>query len=443
MTNPSETVRDDESEQTPAEKPLPDADSRPDSPVYEDAGADQDEDPGAEPALEDAPQAIAADSEPEPEKSPEPASPLPPRADPEPAPRSGGGFFPTMLGGLVAAGLGAGAVFYLFPEGWKPAATDPAAQVRAEDQAQALKDQAARIASLGDQVASLQQTQGGSEPVTAGIAALSDELGARMSAVEEIASSARAAAEALAQRIDGVEARMVSLEQRPPESAAAPPELDSFGREIADLRRMVEEQRAASSATQADIAAAAQATEERLAAARAEADQIAAAAEETARKAKGRAALTYLQASLESGASLAPALADLAAAGVTVPADLSASADAVPSLADLQSAFPDAARAGLSASLRVQQGDGTLDRFAAFLKAQTGARSLTPQQGGDANAVLSRAEAAVRAGDVPAALAELQGLPPEGQQAMAGWMALAQKRLAALTAAATIGQALE
>ena len=63
-----------------------------------------------------------------------------------------------------------------------------------------------------------------------------------------------------------------------------------------------------------------------------------------------------------------------------------------------------------------------------FLKAQTGARSVAPREGDDPDAVLSRANASVEAGDIAAALDEIQALPENARQvpAMAEWLAGAQ-----------------
>ncbi|CAM5310654.1 hypothetical protein FALB51S_00807 [Frigidibacter albus] len=128
-------------------------------------------------------------------------------------------------------------------------------------------------------------------------------------------------------------------------------------------------------------------------------------------------------------------LADLTAAGLTVPEPLSALPGGVPTLGSLQDSFPEAARKALAASLPVTAGTGTWDRVGAFLQAQTGARSLAPREGTDPDAVLSRAEAALTAGDLQGALAELEGLPAEGRAATAAWEAQAAARIAATGAA--------
>ena len=121
-----------------------------------------------------------------------------------------------------------------------------------------------------------------------------------------------------------------------------------------------------------------------------------------------------------------------------VPPDLEAVADGAPTLAALQSEYPDAARAVLAASSQVPDSASTTERFTAFLKRQTNARSLTPKTGEDTDAVLSRAEAFLRNGDLTGSLDELQALPEAAQEIMADWLSSANKRAAAIAAYAEI-----
>ena len=73
-------------------------------------------------------------------------------------------------------------------------------------------------------------------------------------------------------------------------------------------------------------------------------------------------------------------------------------------------------------------------RLAAFVRRQTNARSLSPQEGDDADAVLSRAEAALRDGDLGAALAELEALPDAAKPALSDWISAAEERRDAVSA---------
>ena len=57
-----------------------------------------------------------------------------------------------------------------------------------------------------------------------------------------------------------------------------------------------------------------------------------------------------------------------------------------------------------------------------FLQNQLGMRSVSPRQGNDPDAVLSRAEAAIEAGQVAETLTILTALPPAAHTSMASWI---------------------
>ena len=68
---------------------------------------------------------------------------------------------------------------------------------------------------------------------------------------------------------------------------------------------------------------------------------------------------------------------------------------------------------------------------------------MTPKEGDDPDAVLSRAEAAVAAGKLQDALNELAALPEAARSALSSWEAAANARVAAMTAAADLAQSLQ
>ncbi|MFV2003443.1 MAG: COG4223 family protein, partial [Paracoccaceae bacterium] len=129
----------------------------------------------------------------------------------------------------------------------------------------------------------------------------------------------------------------------------------------------------------------------------------------------------------------------LRGAGIEVPAPLATlGVDGVATLADLQTTYPEAARGALNAAVRADVAAGRTGRLAGFLRTQLGTRSLEPREGDDADAVLSRAEAALVAGDLAAALGELQGLPEAGSASIAAWVARAGARQQALNSVAAL-----
>ena len=69
-------------------------------------------------------------------------------------------------------------------------------------------------------------------------------------------------------------------------------------------------------------------------------------------------------------------------------------------------------------------------------------RSVAPREGDDPDAVLSRAEAAIKSGDLETTLTELDTLPEDAQAVIADWRAEADARVAARAAADALAQRL-
>lgn len=298
------------------------------------------------------------------------------------------GFAPLLLGGMIAAALGAGATYYAAR--YSAPATDGSGVAALSDR---LTAQDAQIATLTETLAALPGPSG------------SDEATAQ--ALEDIT----ARQQALEASLKDLSARIERIENTPVGTAGG---------------------------TALDVAAATEAATKAARLAEEEAAKLKAEAEAATRRATLVAATGQLAAALETGTALQPALDLLAQSGVTIPAGLADVAQGAPTLRALRDTFPPAARDALALSLR-ETADGSLwSRFSAFVRSQTGARSLTPVAGTDPDAILSRAEAALTAGDLAAALTEIAGLPPEGQARMAEWAGLAGKRLAALSAMATL-----
>ena len=145
-----------------------------------------------------------------------------------------------------------------------------------------------------------------------------------------------------------------------------------------------------------------------------------------------------ISAALDSGAPYGSALKALE--GASLPEVLVANVAGLPSLKSLQDSFPEAARLALDAALKDQMGSSWTERVTAFLRTQVGARSLTPREGDDPDAVLSRAQSHLAAGDVGAALAELDKLSDVAKTAIAGWRIGADLRQSAIAALGTLMQ---
>ncbi|MBB4021652.1 MULTISPECIES: COG4223 family protein [Actibacterium] len=349
----------------------------------------------------------------EPEPTEEPVAPM----APPPARRGRVGFWGTLLGGVLAAVIGFGAAQFAGPLDL------PFLNNRADTgMAETLAGQQERLTALSAEVSRLSDAVAAAESRDRG-AELSDRIAGLETSLTDQIEALKTEFGGVRDELAGFETRLTTLEKRPvAETGDISGAVAAYERELDAMRSELVAQRAQNAELAAGITAAAES-------ASAEID----AAAQRAHELEERGAMMRILASLETGGGFAPALDVLS--GRDVPAALSAAADGVPTIAALKEQFAEPARAALDASLRVEAGDNPGDRLSAFLRAQVGARSLTPREGNDPDAILSRAEAAVAEGRLQDALAEIAALPDEGQAEMAGWVADAKTRIEAVAAA--------
>jgi hypothetical protein len=229
-------------------------------------------------------------------------------------------------------------------------------------------------------------------------------------------------------QIAALELRLAALESKPMPAGTDSAALDQLRAEVAAIK--TNGVAVMSAQVQADLDSKVQATEAKLTA-------IEQSAQAQAAATLTRAALGQIAAALDSGAPYPSAIAALAGADIAVVLTDNASAG-LPSLQALQASFPDSARTALEAALRANMGESWSERVGNFLRTQVGVRSLTPRDGPDPDAILSRAEAALTAGDVAQALAEIATLPTPAQDALSAWRVQAQLRLDAQAALAAL-----
>ena len=298
-----------------------------------------------------------------------------------------------LLGGALAAAAGYGVAQYV-PNGW-PMASVVTLQTQ--------------VAELSDQVQALQADL--------------QKADARLASLETAP-----APQSDAGQIVALELRLATLESKPMPAGTDSAALDQLRTEVAAIK--TNGAAVMSAQVQADLDAKVQATEAKLTA-------IEQSAQAQAAATLTRAALGQIAAALDSGAPYPSAIAALAGADIAVVLTDNATAG-LPSLQALQASFPDSARAALEAALRANMGESWSERVGNFLRTQVGVRSLTPRDGPDPDAILSRAEAALTAGDVAQALAEIATLPTPAQDALSAWRVRAQLRLDAQAALAAL-----
>lgn len=394
-----------------------------------------------------------------------------------------GGFGAGLLGGIVALGLGGAALHYNLPErmgvplmqGDKVdldalrddarkaggdagrQAGEKAGQEAGQKAGQEAGEQAARTAleqaatQMPDDGSDNAPSAEGGKPLADEVAALRDQLAALKAAQDQSAQNQDTAptkAQAAATRQDAapteqqpapgaiatpeilgqikdMRSRLADLDQRnqqlAQENKALADRLAQLGdRDLPDMQAIADEARA-------KIDNAVTEAKGRLDAMRDQADEIKGEILNAAQRARQSEALTLLREGLATG-DTAEAVARLQDAGVQPPAEVANA----PSLATLREAYPAAADAALIAGRRAETAQGgTLDRVAGFLQSQTGARSVTPREGNDTDAILSRATDGLDRGDVAGALDQLGSLSDAAKAPMQEWIDQAQAYVAA------------
>ena len=339
------------------------------------------------------------------------ASPPPPvLPQPQPAPSA----FPLVFGGLLAGAIGFLVATFAAPEGWPHPAPeapslDPEIASRLDTLTGDLSALSERVDNLPEGSTEIIREIANSETVDLG------PLNDRIAALEGGAGGISDALSGLEQSLSELSSQVAEIADRP--NVVSPDGSAEMEAQLETFRR--------------DLDAVTEAARAEIEEAQARASQIEAEAAAAAEAAARDAAMAEVRASLEDGSPFAASLSDLG----EVPSALSEVAtDGVVPLAELQSQFPDLARATLQETHAIEGDASATDRFASFLRRHTNARSLTPREGEDVDAILSRAENSLSGGDIASALMELEALPEDAAAVMQDWMELARARADAVDA---------
>ena len=402
-----------------------------DDPAHAD-GSERESEPGAEGASVADP--LAVDGETESASTAQPHEPPAERPGEPAAPAAAGtvervvekrgGFGAALIGGVIAALLGFLAARSEILDPYLPQS------LRGEDHAQAIADLRTDIARQGEALEAMRQAaEANPPPDIAPLQTRIDELSKQVAPLPGKFSDLDERTAASQASLAAMETRLSAVEKRPITEGVSKSAIAAYERELEAMRQALADQRSEVAKMIADAREM-----------EAQARELKNQAADKARLAAAGASAARLRAALDGGAEYAAILDELKAAGVDVPAALAAHAgDGVATLSALQAAFPPAAREALGAAREASKGSGGIG---AFLQRQLGARSVEPRDGQDADAVLSRAQAALTRGDLQAALSEIESLPDPARAAMAGWVAQASDRQAAIGAADTLAQSL-
>ncbi|MGX9848432.1 mitofilin family membrane protein [Limimaricola litoreus] len=337
------------------------------------------------------------------------------------APRKSGGLGAGLIGGLISAGLVLGA-------GWLWLDRNP----RADEFDTRLAALERDTAPLADEIEGL---RGETETRLSDI---DTRLGTTETGLADLTARLDASASDLDARLDTLGARLTETE------ANAGPDGTLAREAVARWQSEVDALRDDLAAQAAEIATMAERAAQEVSAAERTAEEIEAEAAAVAARARARATLAEIEAALETGEPYPALLEELqATAPAEIPAALTAPAsEGVASRAELIEAFPEPARTALATARREGLSGEEGGRVAGFFRDTLQLRSTAPGEGGTTDAVLSRAEAALRDGRLTEALSEIEALPEPVREAMSDWIAPARTRAEALAAADTLSQSL-
>nr|WP_319248747.1 hypothetical protein [uncultured Celeribacter sp.] len=294
------------------------------------------------------------------------------------------GFVAAFLGGVICLGLGYGAAQFVKPDGWPfPGAnTDVLTQ---------------KIADLETELADVRTEH------SQGLASVQAQLGDLKSGLDtgpEIAD--------LQDQLAALEDRLTTLEDAPAAEAVISPDATAaYERQLAEMREKLNSEIARlDEANQAALAEQAQAE---------------AAALKAQLRARVDEGLPYAALLSEVDGAVPPVLSEHAATGIS-------------SVSALKEGFAPAARAALVTASNAAHEAGEQSWFKTALQTQLGLRSTKPKDGDDPDAVLSRAEQAVREVRFADAIALIDTLPDGAHTKMQSWVAQAQTRLDVIAA---------
>jgi len=284
------------------------------------------------------------------------------------------------------------------------------------------------------------------------IADLRSEIDARVGSVETALAGTRSeVTEAVDARLsslgstDGaeVEARLAAIETRlddiqglfdglstgltdadgTPMTAAASAQLAANAAALEGVREEVATLTSRTGAMSQRIDEVAATAMQRVVEAEEQAAVVAQEAERTKQSIELDAKLTAISNALANGDAYDAPLAFVAAnAAAPLPEALSASAETgVATIKELQSAFEPLSHSVIKSSIR-ESGEGTVGKLGSFLRSQVATRSLAPKEGNSVDAVLSRMNAQLAAGDLGAVLEEANNLDQFSGAYLSEWL---------------------
>lgn len=339
-----------------------------------------------------------------------------------------------VAGGIVALIL----LIVLQASGLVPSPGRSAA-LRAADQAKAASEQAAALDRRVSAVEMITQNlpgKSGIDSLDGKVAQLQKELGAVATQGDLTTLEGRLAA--LTKKVDGLPA------------GASPDQVAALAKRVAQLDAGGAGGNAGASAPQ--VSSLSDAVDKAQADLKALDGRVAALEDKVASVAANKAdaaravAVVALRRAADEGAPFATDL-DLAAALGLSRADVAAlrpyADKGVPTKAALAAEFPGVGDAIVRATTQANPNAGIVQRLVAGIGSLVTVRPTVPVAGNDPAAIVSRMQAAVKAGDLQTALNERDNLPDAGKAASADWAAAAKDRVAVDALIAKVAQSVK
>ena len=329
--------------------------------------------------------------------------------------KRGPGFLPLVLGGLLAGAIGYGVPTFLMQDEVPVAAEPPVVD---DSRIAAVEAEIAELSSRTASTAAIDESD--LEAIQSAQADLSDRLDTFGTRIEELEAQplTAEAMEELRTRIETLGSDFESLR------ADVTGRADALGGNVGSLSGSVDALSSEFETLRGDLVPRLESVESQVSEISVRADDVEADAEAQARE----AARNQVAIALESGAPFAEPLAVLGTAPVSL---FNVAESGVATLAQLRLDFPPLARDALRAARAAETEPGVASLF----RNAFNARSLEPREGTDPDAVLSRAQGALDAGNLQGALDEIAALPEDAQSVLADWIERARTRADAVAAA--------
>lgn len=322
--------------------------------------------------------------------------------------RKSSGFVPLFVGGFICAGLGFGAAIFTQQSNPIWSVHPDVAQFRDETTGQ-MSDIDERLKELGEILAVVDQR------------AIGDVF---KSDIDDLMSRYDQRFAKITSNLESYEKRLGALEKSTIESAIPDELVAQYQDEVKRLKETLETQRESLQQFMSETAETANEVTQR------------------AKDTVARGILAQIRAAIDAGGPFDSAIKEFdEQVGDAIPNQLrSLAQDGVQTYQELRDGFAEVARLALSAARDELNESEGFSGIGDYLRKQFQARSVIPKTGDDADAVLSRAEQALRENDLAGALDELDALPDTARDQMQLWIDAARERQGALEQLDTLSQ---